>query len=105
MASYKDLINKSKKDWDCPTLMSSADEVRGGKIPFSSPLMNWCTHGGVPRNAITEFHGAEGGGKSAGIGALFWNGANIEIRNSTLRNIIGGNCSAGSYRYNRILLR
>ena len=38
---------------------------------------------------------AEGGGKSAGIGALFWNGANIEIRNSTLRNIIGGNCSAG----------
>jgi len=64
MASYKDLINKSKKDWDCPTLMSSADEVRGGKIPFSSPLMNWCTYGGVPRNAITEFHGAEGGGKS-----------------------------------------
>ncbi|MBQ8146025.1 MAG: hypothetical protein IJ039_04520 [Clostridia bacterium] len=38
---------------------------------------------------------AEGGGKSAGIGALYWNGVNIEIKNSTLRNIIGGNCSAG----------
>lgn len=64
MASYKDLIAKSKKDWDCPTLMNSADEARGGKIPFSSPLMNWCTYGGIPRNAITEFHGAEGGGKT-----------------------------------------
>lgn len=38
---------------------------------------------------------AEGGGKSAGIGALYWNGVNIEIKNSTLRNVIGGNCSAG----------
>ena len=64
MASYADIIKKKKKDWDCPTLMTSSDEDRGGKIPFSSPLMNWATYGGIPRNAITEFHGAEGGGKT-----------------------------------------
>lgn len=64
MASYKDLINKTKKDWDCPTLTTSADEDCGQKIPFSSPLMNWATYGGIPRSAITEFHGAEGGGKT-----------------------------------------
>lgn len=37
---------------------------------------------------------ARGGSKSAGIGAIYWNGVNIEISNSTLSNIWGGNCSA-----------
>lgn len=64
MASYKDIINKKKKEWDCPTLMDGAHASRGSKIPFSSPLMNWCTYGGIPRNKVTEFHGAPGGGKT-----------------------------------------
>lgn len=64
MASYKDIINKRKKEWECPNLMSSADDELGPKIPFSAPIMNWCTYGGIPRNAITEFHGAPGGGKT-----------------------------------------
>lgn len=64
MPTFDDLLKKAKKDWDCPTLTTGADEDRGQKIPFSSPLMNWCTYGGIPRAAITEFHGAEGGGKT-----------------------------------------
>ena len=60
--SYADIIKKKQKEWDCPELLSKG--VRGKKIPFSSPLMNWCTYGGIPRDMITEFYGDFGSGKS-----------------------------------------
>lgn len=63
MPSYKDIINKKKKEWDCSTLMDSPEI--GSKLPFSSPLLNYCTYGGIPRNQITEFFGEPGGGKSS----------------------------------------
>lgn len=63
--SYQDIINKKKKEWDAPHLMDGADIDRSSKIPFSSPLLNWATYGGIPRNKITEFHGAPGGGKTS----------------------------------------
>lgn len=62
--SYKDIINRKKKEWDCPTLMDGAHAARGDKIPFSSPLLSYCTYGGVPRNKITEFYGEPSGGKA-----------------------------------------
>lgn len=64
MATFDDIIKKKKKEWDCPDLMDRSHQASGDKIPFSSPLMNYCTYGGIPRNKITEFHGAPGGGKS-----------------------------------------
>ena len=63
MASYKDIIEKRKKDWNCETLLD-ADSVGGEKISFSSPLMNYATYGGIPKYAITEFFGEPGAGKS-----------------------------------------
>lgn len=65
MASYKDLINKAKRSWDCPELMTGASRTSSDKIPFSSPLMNYASYGGIPRNKITEFFGNNGGGKSS----------------------------------------
>lgn len=62
--SYRDIINQIKKDWKAPDLMDGAQRCRGSKLPFSSPLMNYCTYGGIPRNKITEFYGAPGCGKS-----------------------------------------
>lgn len=63
MASYSDILKKASKDWNCPDMMlRTKKEVP--KIPFSSPLLNYATYGGIPRNAITEFHGLPGGGKS-----------------------------------------
>ena len=62
--SYADIIKKKKRDWNCEGLMDGAKADRGKKIPFSSPLLNWCTYGGVPRDKITEFFGDPGGGKS-----------------------------------------
>lgn len=64
MASYSDIIAKKKKEWNAPDLMDKARAERGKKIPFSSPLLNYSTYGGIPRNAITEFFGDPGGGKS-----------------------------------------
>ena len=60
---YKDTISKLKKAWNCPDMMDPAKQ-KGEKIPFSSPLLNYATYGGIPRKAVTEFHGAPSGGKS-----------------------------------------
>ena len=64
MSKLDKLIKGYEKAWDAPNLMDLAKAPRGAKIPFSAPLMNWTTYGGIPRNKITEFHGPEGGGKS-----------------------------------------
>lgn len=65
MASYADIINKKKKEWGCEELMDAAKQARGPKIPFSAPLLNWSTYGGIPRDKITEFFGEPGGGKTS----------------------------------------
>ena len=62
--SYADIIKRKQKEWDCKSLMNAVFEVQGERIPFSSPLMNWFTYGGVPRNRIMEIFGDEGSGKS-----------------------------------------
>ena len=64
MPTFDDILKKKAKEWNAPNMMNMANAPRSHKIPFSSPLMNWCTYGGIPRNKITEFHGAPGGGKS-----------------------------------------
>ena len=64
MGSYADIINQKKKEWGCEELMDAAKAARGPKIPFSAPLMNWATYGGIPRDKITEFFGDPGGGKT-----------------------------------------
>lgn len=62
--SYADIIKKLSKDWNAPNLMDGAMASRGEKLPFSSPLLNWATYGGIPRDRITEFFGEPSGGKS-----------------------------------------
>lgn len=64
MSKYSDIIANCKKAWDCEGLMDSANAKRGEKIPFSSPLLNYSTYGGIPRGMITEFFGEPSGGKS-----------------------------------------
>lgn len=63
-SSYSDILKKIQKDWECENLMKGPETTHGAKIAFSSPRMNYATYGGVPRNAITEFYGEPGGGKS-----------------------------------------
>ncbi len=65
MSVYTDIINKKKKEWDCSSLMDAAMSTKGSKLPFTSPLLNYSTYGGIPRNQITEFFGEPSGGKSS----------------------------------------
>lgn len=39
-------------------------EFRYDRIPFTSPKMNYCTYGGIPRGKLIEFFGEEHGGKT-----------------------------------------
>lgn len=64
MSMFEDIINRKKKEWQCDSLMDAAKIDKDGKIPFSSPLVNFATYGGIPRNRITEFCGEPGSGKS-----------------------------------------
>lgn len=63
-SSYDAIIKKAKKTWDCEDLMDGPNKHGGKKLPFSSPLLNYSTYGGIPRDAITEFLGEPSGGKS-----------------------------------------
>lgn len=63
--SYMDIINRRKKDWNCEGLMEGYKAERRSKLPFSSPLLNYCTYGGIPRDQITEFFGDPSGGKTS----------------------------------------
>ena len=64
LSLFEDIINKKKKEWNAPGMMDGARAERGDKIPFSSPLINYSTYGGIPRDRITEFFGEPGSGKS-----------------------------------------
>lgn len=64
MATYADILKKKAKEWDCPEMLDSKLRARGSKLPFSSPMLNYATYGGIPRDKMTEFFGDPGGGKS-----------------------------------------
>ena len=85
MASYKSTIDKMKKDWNCSGLMDGAHAARGQKIPFSSPLLNYATYGGLPRKRITIFYGNYGGGKSTSAVDVCLNAHNGDVANQNSR--------------------
>lgn len=83
--SYADIINKRIKEWNCSELMEGANAKRGKKIPFSSPLLNYATYGGIPRDALTEFFGDPGGGKSTTAVDLCKNAYQLFVKEHTER--------------------
>lgn len=62
--TYKEIIERKKKEWNAPDMMDTANKDSSDKIPLSSPLLNYSLYGGIPRNRITEFFGEPGSGKS-----------------------------------------
>ena len=74
--SYKDLLEKKAKAWNCPDMLRSVKD-RVEKIPLSSPLVNWLLYGGIPRGRIVEFFGEESGGKTTSAIDLCHNAVNL----------------------------
>lgn len=56
----KDINKKYKND----IAFKGLERKEFNKIPFSSPRLNYMTYGGIARNTITEFFGAESSGKT-----------------------------------------
>ena len=54
-------LNKKYKD---TIIQEGTKQTSIKKIPFSSPMANYMTYGGIPVGKITEFYGGEGGGKT-----------------------------------------
>ena len=77
MSTFDEIIAKRSKEWSAPDLMKGAKVIHTDKIPFSSPLMNWATYGGIPRYRISEFYGAPGSGKSTSAADICKNAIKI----------------------------
>lgn len=91
-ATYKEILNKRMKEWDCPDMMEAAKRPIK-KIPFSAPMLNYACYGGIPRGKVTEFHGVPGGGKSTSATDICGNAVKIfrqeyEEEVQSLRNLI-----------------
>lgn len=76
MSNYRNILAKAAKNWNCPDLFSSVKKDVP-KIPFSAPMLNWATYGGIARQRVTEFLGAPGGGKSSSAIDLCYNAHSI----------------------------
>lgn len=52
------------KKFKAEIINMGTDIIEVDKIPFSSPMANYMTYGGIPVGKITELFGGEGGGKT-----------------------------------------
>lgn len=57
-------MQELNKKFKAEIIQQGTDIIEVDKIPFSSPMANYMTYGGVPVGKITEFFGGEGGGKT-----------------------------------------
>lgn len=64
MAKVDDLITQLNRDGKFDLFSKGLATYSGEKIPFTSPRMNYLTHGGLPEYKIIEFLGVEHGGKT-----------------------------------------
>ena len=64
MSKLDILVKQINKEFKEEIASKGIPERHFEKIPFSSPLANYMTYGGIPRNRIIEFAGEENGGKT-----------------------------------------
>lgn len=64
MSSFEDVCKNFNKEHKAEIISKGLKSIKVEKIPFSSPYLNYITHGGFPRGKVVEFFGAEGSGKT-----------------------------------------
>ena len=60
----EEVIKKLNNEHDGTILVTGAVTYNISRIPFSSPMANYMTYGGIPIGRVIEFAGEEGGGKT-----------------------------------------
>lgn len=63
MSKMDELIRKINKDNE-DIISIGLPSYEHSRIPFSSPMMNYCTYGGIPIGNLVEFFGENHGGKT-----------------------------------------
>lgn len=64
MGKFEELLLTYVKKFDEEVVTKGAPVIECDLIPFTSPMMNYITHGGFPRGRIVEFFGSENSGKT-----------------------------------------
>lgn len=64
MSKLDAIVNKINKDAGSNIITDGIVYEELPRIPFSSPRLNYMTHGGLPRGYMSEFFGDENGGKT-----------------------------------------
>lgn len=64
MSSFEEVCKSFNKEHKAEIISKGLKQINVEKIPFSSPYLNYITHGGFPRGKVVEFFGAEGSGKT-----------------------------------------
>lgn len=59
-----EIINKINKERKYEIITNGKVDLKIDKIPFTSPMLNYMTRGGIPRNHLIELAGEEGSGKT-----------------------------------------
>ena len=59
-----DVIKNMNKQARETVVTRGLTEYDYNRIPFTSPMLNYCTYGGLPVGKLIEFYGEEHGGKT-----------------------------------------
>lgn len=62
--SVDEIMKEINKEWGADIIHYGVSQTDYSRIPFTSPRLNYITHGGIPRGRLNEFYGTEGGGKA-----------------------------------------
>ena len=64
MSNLDSVMKEINKDWGGDIIRMGVSEYDYERIPFTSPRLNYITHGGLPKGKLIEFYGEEHGGKT-----------------------------------------
>ena len=63
--TIEDVIKNMNKQAGEIVVTNGLAQYNYDRIPFTSPMMNYCTYGGLPIGRLIEFYGQEHGGKTS----------------------------------------
>lgn len=64
MATMQEVMKNFNKEYKEDLIHLGTPEYNYERIPFTSPRLNYMTHGGLPKGKLIEFFGEEHGGKT-----------------------------------------
>lgn len=107
MSRFNDVVQQFNKKFKQEIVTQGVKDLQVSKIPFSSPYLNYITHGGIPRARTIEFFGEEGGGKSTTAIDIIANAQKIfkQEWEAQLEELKGATTKTDKAKYENLLSR